>query len=95
MRDPRDCAVVGCGQPMMFPRFGLCHNHYANWRKGHKLILCDGASSLPDLPNCSIPGCKRNASTRGMCAAHYERSLKGAPMDTPIMRRRNTVYPEG
>lgn len=33
---------------------------------------------------CSIEGCGRAMHARGLCGAHYQRNLRGLPLDTPL-----------
>lgn len=36
---------------------------------------------------CVMPGCDGEIRTSGLCAAHYNRSLRGLPLDVVIKRR--------
>lgn len=38
---------------------------------------------------CSISECGRAVRARGLCNAHYTRSLSGTPLDSPIRQRKN------
>lgn len=37
---------------------------------------------------CSIEGCERKRRTKGLCPAHYLRSLRGKPVEAPVRRKR-------
>lgn len=36
------------------------------------------------MRTCSVDGCERGATYRGLCGAHYQRLQKGRPLDSPI-----------
>lgn len=39
---------------------------------------------------CSVDGCGRLVATKGLCAAHNLRALRGRPMDQPVEERKMT-----
>ena len=42
----------------------------------------------PPTPSCSVPDCGRLSQAKGLCPAHYQRHLKGRPLDAPMRKRR-------
>lgn len=40
---------------------------------------------------CVIAACGRPHQARGYCAAHYQRALKGKPIDAPLKKRRENL----
>ena len=40
---------------------------------------------------CSHTGCERKCRSRGLCGAHYERLMRGHPMDAPVQGRQKST----
>lgn len=56
-------------------RRGLCGRHYYEWFKAHR-------------PECSVEDCPRPATSRSLCARHYQRLRNyGSPTAGPAFRR--------
>ena len=48
-----------------------------------------------DSDRCSVDGCERKVRSKGLCGAHYNRSLKGLSLDKPLRPSYQRVYGEG
>ncbi len=57
-------------------------------RKAHGNGLKCGRHYTEGRPPCTVAECGRPGSKSGMCSAHYNRLLRGDPVDVIIKRRR-------
>ena len=84
--NPTGCAVPRCTNPHR--ALGLCNAHYSRllrWRRANGIT---GRASRPPVTpapaiwsrdhgdTCTVPGCSRPYSTRGLCRAHYEHARR-------------------
>lgn len=81
------CTVDGCPKPVFEnrPSKGWCTTHYTRWyRHGDVHHL----EKHPRGGVCKVPECSFPAQSRGLCAGHYTRSLRGMPIEEKPLRRR-------
>lgn len=80
---------MGCVSPLFCRQ--LCRRHYGQARRG---VL--GNLQLTNYPakglTCSVGGCTRECVAKNLCDAHYQRKLKGKPLDGPIAKRQPGVW---
>jgi hypothetical protein len=90
-KENHPCAVEGC--PEKVGRAGrnqMCPTHAYRVKKygdPHTFKRSDHLHPYSSA-RCSVPGCNRVKLVRGMCQLHYSRQQRGAPLDTPVNRKR-------
>lgn len=64
----------------------MCFAHYLRKRKGQELEtpIREQVKDRPEL--CTIDGCDRKHTSKGMCQWHYVRWREGRPLDAPYYR---------
>lgn len=67
-----------CGRPVHVKKYGLCHGHYTQRRRGSDLAPLRGDYAA-DTP-CEFDGCDRNARRNGYCNAHHFQMKAGTPL---------------
>ena len=73
------CKVEGCADPVKAK--GSCQYHYDRERKG-RVATSRRRGGVPKP--CIAPDCPRDASSRGLCPAHYWRWRNRRPLDPPL-----------
>lgn len=61
--------------------------HWWRQRHGKDMARLPNGNAKPAVP-CSIPQCDYPSYAKGMCSAHYQRSLDGRPMVGELIRRK-------
>ena len=80
------CSVETCDRPSRNRHSGLCHAHYARWRKGQPLApLIHRLHSVQRI--CDVEDCGRPHDSKGYCSAHYRRFRLGVDVSRPIETR--------
>jgi hypothetical protein len=67
-RAPRTCGVPGC--ELKHHSSGLCTIHYQRTRRNGGLV------SMSERGHCSLRGCGRTRSARGLCDKHLDEVLR-------------------
>lgn len=80
----RTCAVDGCDKP--HASNGMCGMHAQRVRRNGSPHV---GARVPVEGCCSVDSCSAPAYCKGLCHGHYCRSLRGAPLDTPVRQRNN------
>ena len=79
------CSVEGCEDPIAVKARSLCATHYQRaWKVHRKEWKAEWQAA------CTVKGCQRRRSARGLCGLHYQRWKKsGDPGDAePLLRSR-------
>lgn len=91
-----ECSFEGCDREVAVEASGLCRGHYMQWYRGRELSPLGTTKTgrppgirtkLGLTPVCTIEGCARPTKGRGLCAKHYEQSLRRPDFEQVKHRR--------
>jgi hypothetical protein len=80
---PHRCAVPECDRRAV--KAGYCEGHYGQIKR-HGHITNAVLKPYGVQEECHARGCTRRAFARHLCSSHYQRHLRGRPVEGPLRK---------